>query len=236
MCCPSASGPEQISPSSSAMPMTCPSRSPLRSSRPMAVTTCRRVSGPRSASSAEELVDLAAYDGGFAQPQVATARGHRAEHLGRGEVEQPPQVLGGDEVPGRAQHVGADHGAGVDRLADRRVSRVDRCASPATSAPAARPGPGRPAGGGRRPSRSGYAVPTSPCVASRRSSAASRSTGHTLPRAGPPAAALVQVIVLMCARAAREGALPAWTLGCPCRGATRQAAVGLRSGPDRSGP
>ena len=70
---------------------------------------------------AQQPVHLAPDHGGILEPQVATARGHRAEHLRPGQVEQPSHVLRGDVVPRRAQHVGADHVAGVDRLADDRV-------------------------------------------------------------------------------------------------------------------
>ena len=191
-----------------------PSRSPLRSSRPTAVTSCRRrqrtLPARRRSSPSTSRLSTA----GSSSPSVATARGHRAEHLRPGQVEQPSHVLRGDVVPRRAQHVGADHVAGVDRLADDRV----RCPARAHR---------------QRPARQG-------CVLRLDGQQVAYGVGRVgvrrtdQPLGGkPPRQHVVEVHraachaeprwtgagerIDLCARRP-SGALPGWTLGCPRRG------------------
>ena len=56
---------------------------------------------------------LASRERGGVEPLASVHRAVRPMHPRRGQLEQPAQVVGGDEVPGRTEHVGADEPAGL---------------------------------------------------------------------------------------------------------------------------
>ena len=89
------------------------------------------------------------FDHGRVDAELTVPRRHRRDDLGRRQPEDPAEVLGSDEVPRRAQDVGAQDVPVVDgRPHTGVVARAPAARAP--SGPADRPAPGRTSAVGRR--------------------------------------------------------------------------------------